>query len=178
VGNITAPVRGLVSLLELTTEGRVPDSIAGTVQGVINVEPFVQLGKRERLQFAATAAGTTNGPWAFSAGVVNGTVPQNEAWLLLAYTVQALHGVGERYAFQPAVQMFVSGGGGTSRQVFTLGQKQSVDNATLAGQLYAPASQVPLLLPPSSILGGVTSDLSAAFVINANGWADIVRIRV
>jgi len=173
VSNFNALARGLVSLLDATTAGRGPGTLTEILQGTIDLEPFFLLAKRERIATVAIPAGGSNTTWS-GFGIANGFVPPNEAWLLNALTVRGTIPIGTRASITANVQLQGSFG----FEAFPIGETRNY-TGTLAESFVAGAVlSDPLILPPGSLLGGNTSNLSAATAFNAFIIADIVRIRL
>lgn len=172
---INATLAALTSALELNAQGAVPQSLADQIAMTFAAEEYVYLRKRERvfLGGAGVAAGTGAGSWAFA--TTGGLVPQNEAWLILYYSVSAVIPIGLQATLQAACQMpFTSGGAAAS---FALGQPARNASSALASNVFS-FSHRPIVLPPNGILSGITTELSAATAFNAFGVVDLVRLKI
>jgi len=171
MGNLNARMPGLVNYLDLITEGRAPGDISGQVQGQVDLSDFVLLGKRVRRISAAVAAGGAVGSFAFAADF---TVPANEAWMLVAYAVtfQVPAGIGAVIA--PAVQMQC----GAGLQSFPLGAPFRSFQTVNTTSSFIHAENLPFLVPPGSIMGGITEELTGVTAFNATGLIDYVPIRL
>lgn len=163
----------LVNALELNSQGASPGALSEVIAGVYNLADHLYLPRRERFSLGPVAAGTAAGDWAFATG---GTVPSNETWLLLQYSIIATIPIGTTVEFSPAVQMPLTGGGGNS--AYQIGPAQGNTLSALASAIRAYMDRPYFLMPPGSILAGVTHQLSAATAFNAFGNCEFVRFRI
>lgn len=168
--NVNALPRGLVSYLDLVTQGSSPDTLVREIQGIVDLGPLFNLGKRQRSSSQAPAG--TVGDW----GIPTLTVPPNEAWLLLAYTVGGNVPIGINAAIAPCVQMPFSAGPGTGR--YQVGTPYRNTSSVSISPISAHMDVPPFLLPPGTVLGGATLELSGATAFDCYGNADFVRIRL
>lgn len=83
--NVNARQPGLNSLLELITDGRVPDVLPATIQMTLDVLPFLGLARREPIYAAAEVI---NRGGIFTGIAPTLVVPAKEAWLVLEWSVE------------------------------------------------------------------------------------------
>lgn len=167
--NLNARQPGLPSWLELFTDGRTPDSLSGQIAATFNIEDFVNLGKRERINGTSSAVSASNG----AVGIPGLVVPAGEAWFLEGFSAQASVAATFFASLQPHVQLFFPGG---AQNPFPIGEVVTVTRATLTN-LIVCGGFPKIWLPPLSVLGVTIMDLTAAS-ISVSGFADIVRVRI
>lgn len=172
MGNSNALARGLPAYLDLVTQGRGPGDLAGVMQGVVELDRWLSLQKRERITTTATAAGGANGPWSFFS--TGGLVPNNEAWILFHYSIRGVIALGTSVGIAPAVQLQQAAG----YEAYQIGDFTSYNGTLATAVVSGCAFPSGLVMPPGAILGGLTINLSAATAFNLTGFADIVRVRV
>lgn len=173
MGNLNARQPGLVGLLDAITDGRAPDTLLGSVQGVIDLREHVFLGKRERVVSTAVAVGAGVGGHFNFAASSGFTVPSSQAWFLYAYTAQGAIAAGANFQLQAHVQMPVAGG----NQAFPIGDFYNI-SSTVPNNLVTCYAKQQLWLPPGTILGFTVNSNTAAAPVNITGIADYVRVRV
>lgn len=170
--NFNASTKGLLSLLEAFTDGRGPDILSRQLSPTIDLLPWIAAGNRQRGQFTGVAAGTVNGAWAAPVGF---TVFPSQLFVLWYYSIQVTIPIGTTATITPTVQMPTTSGAGT--QQWAVGAPVSATNSTLANVLVAQMDTGPIILPPGSVFGGNTSNLSAATALTASGVYDISLLR-
>lgn len=168
--SIQARQPGLVSFLDLNTEGRGIQDIAAQLVSTVDLGEFVKLAKRVRVAQSGVAAGGAVGSFAFATSM---TVPSAEAWWVHAYTITAVIPVGLTAQLCCTAQMPVAGG----NQAWMLGKAESNPVSALASVL-ACRSEGGILLPPGTILGGITMAISGVAAFTANGFLDYVPIKI
>lgn len=164
--NVNARQPGLVSFLDLFTDGRAPDLLGQQIQASIDITPFVQLGKREPLfaQETTTLLG----------GVLIGIpaplrVPANEAWIVEQWSVQTGVVLGNTVALYASV----------FRNAPFPGHRQLGETSTNNGSgLASSYSSAPFLARPGDILAAVFSSNPGGGLVDFFGFAEIVRIRL
>jgi len=167
---IQALPKGLVGFLDLNTSGAGPPQLADQLVGTLDLLPFFALYKREALSSGAVAAGTATGDFAFSVAL---TVPQNEAWYVVAYNISAAIPLGLTAQIAPTYQRAIAGG----NTAFPVGPPVTNASSALASLIRCHAFS-PFWLPPASFPGGITMALSAATAFNAFGNIEFVRFRL
>jgi len=170
MGNLQARMPGLVSYLDLATEGRAPGDLAGIVQGYVDLERHLDLQKRERAIVSGVAAGGVVGAYAFL------TVPPAEAWKIIAYTIQtSVLPIGLNVQIAPVLQLPMGGG----NQNFLIGDPQTNRGLGFATEIAACwGENLPFIAPPGTILGGLTQAISALTAFTASLTVDFVRLRL
>lgn len=173
MGNVNARQPGLVGLLDTITDGKAPGTLVETISGVIDLQQFILLGKRERIVLSAGAnnvGAATNGHYAFPAL----PVPNNEAWLLQAYTVQGTIAAASQMSIQVHAQMPLAGG----NQAFPLGPMSPVLVTGGASQLVTGWATDKLWLPPGTIMGFTVQNSTTGVATTFTGLLDFVRVRL
>lgn len=170
--NFNAQTRGLLSLLEAFTEGRGPDVLSRQLQPTFDLIPWIAAANRQRGQFTGVAAGGVNGAWAAPAGF---TVFPSQLFVLWYYSIQVTIPIGTTATITPTVQMPTTSGAGN--QQWAVGPPVAATNSALANVLVASMVGGPIILPPGSVFGGNTSNLSAATAFTASGVYDISLLR-
>jgi hypothetical protein len=170
--NFNAQTRGLLSFLEAFTDGKGPDVLSRQLVPTFDLIPWLAAFNRQRGQFTGVAAGTVNGAWAAPVGF---TVFPAQLFVLWHYTIQIAIPIGTTCTITPTVQMPTTSGAGT--QQWAVGPPVSATNSTLANVLVAQMDTGPILLPPGSVFGGNTSNLSAATALTASGVYDISLVK-
>lgn len=173
MANVNARQPGLVGLLDAITDGRAPNDLQASIQGVFDLREHVFLAKRERyISNAVSVAAGSTGHFSF-ASTPTFVVPPGEAWWIYAYTVQGVPGSAQQMALQCHVQMPVAGG----NQAFPIGPLVAAVNTTNPNQTAAYADRQ-LWVPPGTILGFTCNSNTTAAAVNITGIVDYIRARL
>lgn len=170
--NFNAQTRGLLSFLEAFTDGKGPDMLSRQLVPTFDLLPWLAAGNRQRGVFSGVAAGGVNGAWAAPPAF---TVFPSQLFVLWYYSIQVTIPLGTTATITPTVQMPTTSGAGN--QQWAVGPPVSATNGALANVLLAGMDKGPLILPPGSVFGGNTSNLSAATAFTASGVYDISLLR-
>lgn len=155
--NINARVPGLVSFLELITDGRAPDVLSGQVQAQIDLSRYVALGKTERWRFdfdVPTGVGDYRADLAPSGFTT--AVPNAEAWVVTQYSVRIVAPAGRLLTFVPTIWKPAIGST-TGVQPWVVGAPVSSLQINVGGsgtnQLTSFARELPIICPPRTEFG-------------------------
>jgi len=159
VRNINARVPGLVSLFELITDGKAPDTLAGLVQGTIDYEKFVSYAKREYIQLDFDVP-TGVGDYRADTGPATGIAPAaREAWIVTDYSIKVTLPVGRILTLAPTMwrPTSVSGAAGNTSLPHQVGDSQSSIATEVGGTglrfLWVHATELPRLALPGTEFG-------------------------
>ena len=171
-----ARLQGLVSLVELFQDGKVPGVIADDIRLTYDALDLLTAGKRERYLSTAVAAGGAVGQWAFTAQA-NFNIPANEQWLVYGYNILATIAAGATAQMVAAAQ--IPNTGGPNKSMVWMSSESNV-RAVSASNIYAGGyKDRPIVLPPGTVFGGITLALDpVATAINAFGLIDFVRMKI
>lgn len=164
-GNLNARATGLVSFLELITDGRAPDNLAGVVQGTVELGSFYRIAKRERLADISPNVSAPTGQAVMTFNALQ--PPNNEYWIVdhfdVTWFTQTTRVAGYCAMF-PTV--------GTNPTALAVGQ---ASNNGGNGTTVSLADRQFFLLPGWVLQGRTTENPGAATI---NGSASILVTRV
>lgn len=173
--NLIAP--GLLGLLQLKQFGKNPDELAGVVQGTIElrdwymqarIEDEVSLFGSTPQKLLATAS---PGLGIFTAGGVNCTVPNNQAWYVYQLNVAANLLAAETIRFAPALQRAPTG------QQFQIGPDVA-DVVTVRARTISAEILAPFWVRQGDTFGVLTFDDLTAANITVSLFLRAVRIPI
>lgn len=164
--NINARVPGLVSFLELITDGRAPDVLSGQVQGAVDLERYIAYAKAERWRFDFDAPAGI-GDYRADLGPLGGltTVPATEAWVVTAYSLRVTLPNGRDASVVPTFWL-PAVGSTVGVQPWIVGDIGSSSEVNIGGlstkQLVSFAKAVPWIVPPTTAFGYSVLDWSGS----------------
>lgn len=153
--NVNARVPGLVSFLELFTDGRAPDTLAGIITPTVDIERYIRIGKRQRLTNIAPVVANPTGEARLT--FENLAPGPNEFWIVDHFTAD-WDSVASRVAGYAS--MFPTQG--VNPLDIMLGP---IGDNGGSGTCSAFASQ-PFILPPGYVLRGRTTQNPGAASLN------------
>ena len=161
--NVNARQPGLVSFLDLFTDGRAPDILGQQIQAGIDITQFVNLAKREPVYTSEAGRIVLGGLF-----INQLVVPPNEAWLVLEWAIESSLAVN-LIAVAPSIY----------RGAPFPGHRTCGSMSTNNGSGYATCfmDRVQLLRPGDQLSGHFSSNPLGS-VVDFFGFGEIVRIRL
>jgi len=173
VRNLNARQPGLNSLLELITDGKVPEQLPGTIQATLDILPFLGLAKREPIYGAAEVI---NRGGIFTGITPDLVVPAQEAWLVLEWSIE----LGSPSVAQQRTHVTSVYRGAPFPGHRYSGLPYTSGNTNLASpiiEVAAARQNAPQWLRPGDALDGVILATTGG-TISAFGFAEIIRVKL